>query len=112
MKKCRDCGLIKRPDEFYAHSAAADGRQSRCKVCDNKARSRRFREPAKKILREWRIMPDSEFVGILVIGPVWEGLCGGEDTKEKIRTAQYRAWKSELKRSQNEKISSEAKARQ
>jgi hypothetical protein len=41
-KFCRDCGQVKRLDEFYIHSGMADGYLNKCKECV-KARERRYR---------------------------------------------------------------------
>jgi hypothetical protein len=37
MKECTVCKELKSPDEFYNCSKNVDGKQYRCKVCDNKA---------------------------------------------------------------------------
>lgn len=40
LKSCPDCGLSKSLDEFHRHRAAPDGRQWRCKPCQNAANQR------------------------------------------------------------------------
>lgn len=40
-KRCIDCGDTKPLAAFYKHPSSQDGRQSRCKPCDNRRRAGR-----------------------------------------------------------------------
>ena len=44
MKTCRSCGISKPPEEFHKASKTPDGRQYRCKVCNNADARRRAKE--------------------------------------------------------------------
>lgn len=49
--ECWRCGLVKPLDDFYPASSKRNGRQSRCKKCDNSMKTARRREPPSGVVR-------------------------------------------------------------
>lgn len=57
MKKCSNCAEEKSLEDFYNRAMAYDGKQSRCKVCQNKltkAYAEKNREKTRESCRKWR----------------------------------------------------------
>lgn len=48
-KRCYVCKAVKSLDDFYAASSRYDGKQSKCKACDNEHATQRIRERKKQI---------------------------------------------------------------
>ncbi|MBV9043118.1 MAG: endonuclease VII domain-containing protein, partial [Acidimicrobiia bacterium] len=56
MKRCKHCGERKPFAEFYAHSAARDGRRPECKACTSARRKRWYAENRQREIdrvRRW-----------------------------------------------------------
>jgi 5-methylcytosine-specific restriction endonuclease McrA len=57
VKKCSNCAEEKPFEDFYNRAMAYDGKQSRCKVCQNeltKSYAERNREKTREYTRKWR----------------------------------------------------------
>jgi hypothetical protein len=54
MKTCRTCGEVKSLDEFHNRKSSKDGKQSSCKVCNNKNVRRWQASNTDKFEANWR----------------------------------------------------------